>query len=86
MVGGLCVHLNNDANQSQQAIALMQQRESILLGERYGQRLAVVVESADRADAAADLEWLQQLPGVLHIDVAFVHFDEADDTSFSLNK
>ena len=86
MVGGLCIHLTNDADESQQAIALMQQRGSIMLGEQYGQRLAVVVESADRADAEATIEWLQQLQGVAYVDVAFVHLDELDDTNIALKE
>lgn len=86
MVGGLCVHLTNDANESRQAIALIQQRESVTLGEQYGQRLAVVVESVDRADAEATIEWLQQLPGVVHVDIAFVHLDEVDDTNIALKE
>ena len=86
MVGGLCVHLTEDVNQSQRAIALMRQRESITLGKPHGQRLPAVVESADRADAEANLEWLRHLPGVLHVDVVFVHFDEADDTKVALTE
>ena len=45
------------------------------VGERIGLRLAVALDAADGPTAERKHEWLRQLPGVLKLDVAFVHFD-----------
>lgn len=48
------------------------------LGERQGARLPVVVEAPDGATARYWHEWVEQLPGVVQVDVAFVSFDESE--------
>lgn len=47
------------------------------LGDRQGARLPVVLEAPDGATARYWHEWVEQLPGVVHVEVAFVSFDDS---------
>lgn len=47
------------------------------LGERQGSRLPVVVEAPDGSTSRYWHEWVEQLPGVIQVEVAFVSFDES---------
>lgn len=46
------------------------------VGNAIGQRLPVVLETTDGAAARDWHDWVLQLPGVVHIDVAFVGVDD----------
>ena len=48
------------------------------LGERQGSRLPVVVEAPDGSTSRYWHEWVEQLPGVIQVEVAFVSFDESE--------
>jgi nitrate reductase NapAB chaperone NapD len=48
------------------------------LGERQGSRLPVVVEASDGSTSRYWHEWVEQLPGVVQVEVAFVSFDESE--------
>ena len=47
------------------------------LGERQGSRLPVVIEAPDGSTSRYWHEWVEQLPGVIQVEVAFVSFDES---------
>ncbi|RLS58902.1 MAG: hypothetical protein DWH91_01505 [Planctomycetota bacterium] len=51
------------------------------LGERQGSRLPVVVEAPDGSTSRYWHEWVEQLPGVIQVEVAFVSFDESERLS-----
>ncbi len=51
------------------------------LGERQGARLPVVVEAPDGSMSRYWHEWVEQLPGVVQVEVAFVSFDESDQST-----
>ena len=48
------------------------------LGELQGTRLPVVLEAPDGATARYWHEWVERLPGVLQVDLAFVAFEDAE--------
>ena len=47
-------------------------------GERQGRRLPVVLEAPDGSASRHWHEWIENLPGVCHVEVVFVGFDEAE--------
>ena len=51
------------------------------LGERQASRLPVVLEAPDGSTARYWHEWVEQLPGVIQVEVAFVSFDESEPVS-----
>ncbi|MEQ1826744.1 MAG: hypothetical protein ABL921_12395 [Pirellula sp.] len=46
------------------------------LGERFGMRLPIVIETIDGPTSRYWHEWLLALPGVSQVDVVFVSFDD----------
>ena len=48
------------------------------LGQQEGARLPVVLEAPDGSTARYWHEWVEQLPGVVQVEVAFVSFDESE--------
>lgn len=50
------------------------------MGERQGLRLPVVVEAPDGSTSRYWHEWVEQLQGVVQVEVAFVSFDESTST------
>jgi nitrate reductase NapAB chaperone NapD len=71
------------AASAQAAMVALQAFSTMTPGELYGVRLPVVIEAADGPTARYWHEWLQQLPGVQHVELAFVGFDESDRKSSS---
>ena len=47
------------------------------LGDQQGRRLPVVLEAPDGATARHWHEWIENLSGVIQVEVAFVSFDES---------
>ena len=50
----------------------------LTLGERHGLRLPVVTEAPDGSTSRYWHEWVEDLPGVVQVEVAFVSFDDSD--------
>ena len=84
-ISGLVVKLaENDS--AGVALARLAADASLTLGERFGHRLAVVAETPD---AGSDRDLFDELcakPGIVHVDVTFVHLDEGTDAASELNK
>lgn len=51
------------------------------LGEQQASRLPVVLEAPDGSTARYWHEWVEQLPGVIQVEVAFVSFDESEPST-----
>jgi hypothetical protein len=48
------------------------------VGPRQGHRLPVVVDTPDKEADKHCWLWLNELQGVHHVDVAFIHFEDED--------
>lgn len=49
------------------------------LGERQGRRLPVVLEAADGSTARNWHQWVENLPGIVQVEVAFVSFEDVEE-------
>jgi hypothetical protein len=76
MISGLVVYLAADEKLTQTAILAMQQQPAIELGQREDRRQPLVLETETATQSQSLTDWLKDLPGVEHVDVAFVHLDE----------
>ena len=76
-VSGLVVTLDADPNRARGAVTQILNHSAFDVGERCGHRLPVVLETPDRQDDKQCWQWLNDLSGVVHVDAAFIHFDEA---------
>jgi nitrate reductase NapAB chaperone NapD len=72
-ISGLIVTLEPSQERRENAVRLMGEKPSFLLGECDGDHLPVAMEAASSQDAENEVRWLQDLPGVLFVDVVYVH-------------
>ena len=56
----------------------IQQHPNFEVGDRQGLRLPVVLDTPDKETDKQCWLWLNSLPGVHHVDVAFIHFEDKD--------
>jgi hypothetical protein len=76
MISGLVANLTADAALALSALQAIRQHPALELGPQDGRRLPLVLETATPGESHQLSEWLYELPGVEHIDVAFVHWDD----------
>jgi nitrate reductase NapAB chaperone NapD len=50
------------------------------LGEPVGRRLPVVLEAEDGSTARYWHHWVEELPGVVNVEVAFVNFEDEEQS------
>lgn len=74
-ISSLVVTLTTEHSQRQQALNAIEAIPVFTAGDSIGDRLPIVVE-AEPGDSRHWFEWLQQLPGVSSVEVAFVSFEE----------
>ncbi|MCA8987463.1 MAG: hypothetical protein KDA78_07475 [Planctomycetaceae bacterium] len=78
-ISSLVVTLPSD---SKRALAITESLRAIAvitLGEARGVRLPVVIEASDGVTSRYWYQWIESLPGVQHVELAFVSFDESDE-------
>jgi nitrate reductase NapAB chaperone NapD len=69
------VTLSNAPEKHTEVIAALRSIPALTLGEPNGHRIPLVVE-ADAQDSRHWHDWIANLPGVAHVEVAFVSFEE----------
>lgn len=74
---GYSVLLTERDEPAQRALELMQSDRRLEIGIRAGRRVAVVGETDSPDDDRRLWNWLNEQPGIAHVDVVFVHFDES---------
>jgi len=65
-------------NDSERVIEKINQHPHLQTGPRRGHRLPIVVDTPDSETDKRCWRWLNELEGVHHVDVAFVHFEDED--------
>jgi hypothetical protein len=75
MISGLVVTLPADTQLLARALEAIRQEPALELGTQHGLRLPLVLETDTSTESQTLTDWLQQLPGVQHVDVAYVHLE-----------
>ncbi|MCP5537681.1 MAG: hypothetical protein H7A51_15790 [Akkermansiaceae bacterium] len=70
-VNGLLLTLTEDEKLAQSSLLEIECRDDIELGDRTGRWQPVVVETGGTRESHEVHEWLENLPGVLMVDVVF---------------
>ena len=78
-VSGLVVSLSNQPDLRQNAWESMRADPRIEVGLIEAQRVAIVVDTASNEEDKTIWNWLQQLPGVVFVDIVMVGFEEPVD-------
>ena len=80
MIAGVVATLSDDARHSNATIGAMKSSPNMEVGEftETSRRIPITIDSADQDEMEAMTRWLQDRPGVLFVDVVFVHFEESE--------
>jgi len=76
MISGLVVYLSGDSKLAEEAKQAISQQKTLEWGPLEERRLPLVLETATSSGSQEVTDWLNELPGVEHVDVAFVHLEE----------
>jgi len=61
-----------------ETVRLIRNHPNFQIGEPVNRRLPVVVDTPDTETDKQCWRWLNDLPGVYHVDVAFIHFEDPE--------
>ena len=75
-ISGLVVTLARDSDRASQGMATLAADERVEVGVRNGRRVAVVSTTAGSTEDQALWESLDACPGIRHLDVVYIDFDE----------
>jgi len=76
MISGLVAYLSADAALAAAALREIERQPQLEIGPREQTRLPLVLETTTSDETQTVTDWLKDLPGVAHVDVAFVHLEE----------
>ena len=77
LTSGLVVTLSSNPAKAAEAMAALQRRPEFTFGDRNDRWLPLVMETCSHAESRELHDWVQTLPGVEFVDVAYVNFDGA---------
>lgn len=77
-ISGLVVTFGSDAALAAAALAKIRAAAPLTLGATHERSWAATLETTDPQSAQAWHNWLVDLPGVEHVAVVFVHWEDAE--------
>jgi len=83
-ISGLVLSLSEQHSLREHALEALRHEPRIEIGARDSLRVAIVCDTACGEEDKQLWNWLQQLPGIVFVDVVMVGFDD-DSTSNEIN-
>ena len=77
-VSSFVVSLPEGTDEAAAVVDALQSVPVFELGDQIGRRLPVVLEAENGSTAKYWHEWVEGLPGVIKVDVAFVSFEDEE--------
>ena len=79
-ISSFVIALSDDSRKSEQVLAALRSISCLHLGElQASSRLPVVLEVEDSQESRYWYDWIEHLPGVLKVDMAFATFDATEE-------
>ena len=79
-ISSFVIALSDDSRKSEQVLAALRSIPCLHLGDlQASSRLPVVLEVADSQESRYSYDWIEHLPGVLKVDMAFATFDATEE-------
>ncbi len=75
MTAGLVATFDKAVAGFDQTISAIEAHPDVELGEATCSRLPMTIEAGDAQGLESVTNWLQNLKGIVHIDVVFVHYE-----------
>ncbi|QEG01342.1 hypothetical protein Mal15_54180 [Stieleria maiorica] len=82
-ISGLVITFDPAWDDPDETISRLREEAAIEVGAMDDRKCAVVVDTSSRAEDKRIYQWVQDLPGVASIQVAFVGFDDQPISSSS---
>lgn len=76
-ISGLVLTLVQDDSQRRLVLDALRKHPAMELGEAVDDRVPVVMDTPDSESDRRMWDWLNSLPGVIQIEIAVIHFEEA---------
>ena len=76
MISGVVAYLTFDEPLVEGSLDQIRQHPAFELGERCEHRVPMVLETSGPGESRDALDWLNDLPGIEHVDVAYVHLED----------
>lgn len=77
-VSGLVITFEGEVSEYSETVAALASQRQIDLGARQHAKLALVLDTASSEEDKQVWEWVQNLPGVQDVALAFVAFDDSE--------
>jgi len=75
-ISGLAITLARDSTLADAARRALDNDGRVELGPEHAHRIAATIETQSQQEDRRLREWIDALPGVTHVDIAFIHFDD----------
>lgn len=76
MISGVVLHLALEERLRRQTLQQIEEHSCIELGACHANRAAIVIETPSAGPSRDVTDWLLSLPGVTHLDVTYVDFED----------
>lgn len=76
MISGVVAYLKFDEPLVEESLNMIRQHPAFELGERSGHRVPMVLETVGAGESRDAMDWINDLPGIEHVDVAYVHLED----------
>ena len=77
-ISGLVISLAEASSLQNDTLRELRSDRRIEIGQRHFGRVAIVAETESSQEDKALWHWIESLPGVIHVDLAFASFDPPD--------
>lgn len=75
-ISGLILTLSKNPHLKLKAVNAISQCKTLELGDQEGSRVAAVMSTRDSDADRETMKWLTNMPGVEHIDITFIGFND----------
>lgn len=79
-VSGLVLSLIDEPGLRGETLAVLEREPTVTMGVLQANQLVVVLDTPSIDEDRRLVEWLRALPGITFLEVAFVGFEEPDDS------
>ena len=79
-ISGLVVSLCDEAKRRSEALDVIRRESRITMGDLEANRLAIVLDTESREEDKQVWDWLNALPAVTFVEVAFVGFEQHEES------
>jgi nitrate reductase NapAB chaperone NapD len=78
-ISAVALTLSASPNEQRAVVAALAARPHVVLGPSAGAKQALVIDAPSRSAERSTLDWIESLPGVLHVALVLCTVDDATE-------